>query len=206
MAAMARKVVMIPHTVPNSPMNGVAEAVVARKGRKRCSLAPSMPIARWSARSTAGEALDLAGGLAGCAAAPEPGPRARGSRRGTCRRAAPPGLLVAAAWTSARRVAWRNSSRKRSVARVGAPELAQLEQHQVHEKTEKTARTASTSLATQPVAPNACRISFTRGFYAGGASPTKRAAAVHHQRAREQVVQRLAVLAERRRAGSRARA
>ena len=52
--AMRWNDVMIPHTVPNSPMNGVMLAVVASSGSRRSSLATSTAAARSSARSTAG--------------------------------------------------------------------------------------------------------------------------------------------------------
>ncbi len=45
--------IMIPHTVPNSPMNGVMLATVARKGRRFSSLLTSTDEARSNARSTA---------------------------------------------------------------------------------------------------------------------------------------------------------
>ena len=50
---MFMKAVMIPHTVPNRPMNGVMLAVVARNVSRFSSLATSMDEARSSARSTA---------------------------------------------------------------------------------------------------------------------------------------------------------
>ena len=43
---------MIPHTVPNRPMNGVAAAVVARKARLRLRRDASIRDARSSDRST----------------------------------------------------------------------------------------------------------------------------------------------------------
>ena len=44
---------MMPHTVPNSPMNGAMLAVVARNGMRCSSLLTSTADARISARSTA---------------------------------------------------------------------------------------------------------------------------------------------------------
>ena len=60
---------MIPQTVPNSPMNGVMLAVVARNGTRFSSLFTSTTDARISARSTAVRLLRVgraaaAGGLA----------------------------------------------------------------------------------------------------------------------------------------------
>ena len=49
---MARKDCMMPQTVPKSPMNGQAEAVVARKVMYLVSRETSAVIARSSARST----------------------------------------------------------------------------------------------------------------------------------------------------------
>ena len=51
--------IMIPHTVPNSPMNGVMLAVVARNGTWRSSFASSTVVARSSARSTASRLLKV---------------------------------------------------------------------------------------------------------------------------------------------------
>jgi hypothetical protein len=51
--AMSWNDVMIPHTVPNSPMNGVMLAVVARNITRCSSLFISTVVARRSARSTA---------------------------------------------------------------------------------------------------------------------------------------------------------
>src|SRR4051794_26973662 len=51
-APIVAKASMIPHTVPNKPMNGDAAAVVARKGRYRDSRAASIRDARSSERST----------------------------------------------------------------------------------------------------------------------------------------------------------
>ena len=48
---------MMPHTVPNSPMNGVMLAVVARNGTRCSSLVISTAVARSSARSTASRLL-----------------------------------------------------------------------------------------------------------------------------------------------------
>ena len=50
---MFMNAVMIPHTVPNSPMNGVMLAVVARNVTRFSSLFTSMDEARSNARSTA---------------------------------------------------------------------------------------------------------------------------------------------------------
>ena len=50
---MFMKAVMIPHTVPNSPMKGVMLAVVARNVTRFSNLFTSMDEARSSARSTA---------------------------------------------------------------------------------------------------------------------------------------------------------
>ncbi len=47
-----RKAFMIPHTVPNSPMNGVALAVVARKVRVLSRRVISCVVARFMPRST----------------------------------------------------------------------------------------------------------------------------------------------------------
>ena len=52
-APMFMNAVMIPHTVPNSPMNGVMLAVVARNVTRFSSLLTSTDEARSSARSTA---------------------------------------------------------------------------------------------------------------------------------------------------------
>src|SRR5258706_13337770 len=49
-APIVAKASMIPHTVPNRPMNGDAAAVVARKGRERDSRAASMRDARHTER------------------------------------------------------------------------------------------------------------------------------------------------------------
>ena len=55
----ARKAFMMPHTVPNSPMNGVALAVVARKPRLRSrSLSCAEAFLR-TTRSTASRAGPL---------------------------------------------------------------------------------------------------------------------------------------------------
>ena len=51
-APMFWKAIMMPHTVPNSPMNGVMLAVVARNGTRFSSLFTSTVDARSSARST----------------------------------------------------------------------------------------------------------------------------------------------------------
>ena len=50
---MFMNAVMMPHTVPNSPMNGVMLAVVARNVTRFSSLFTSIDDARSSARSTA---------------------------------------------------------------------------------------------------------------------------------------------------------
>ena len=50
---MLRNAVMIPQTVPNSPMNGATLAVVASSGSRRSSLLTSTTDARISERSTA---------------------------------------------------------------------------------------------------------------------------------------------------------
>ena len=53
---------MMPHTVPNSPMNGVMLAVVARNGTRFSSLLTSALVARSSARSTASRLLKVGRG------------------------------------------------------------------------------------------------------------------------------------------------
>ena len=50
---------MMPHTVPNKPMYGVMEAVVARNGTRCSSLAISVVEARSSARSTPSRLLSV---------------------------------------------------------------------------------------------------------------------------------------------------
>ena len=50
---MLRNAIMMPHTVPNSPMNGATLAVVASSGIRRSSLFSSTTDARVSDRSTA---------------------------------------------------------------------------------------------------------------------------------------------------------
>ena len=57
---------MMPHTVPNRPMNGVMLAVVARKGTRFSSLLTSTDEARSKARSTAARLFKVgrAGGAA----------------------------------------------------------------------------------------------------------------------------------------------
>ena len=85
--------VMIPHTVPNSPMNGVMLAVVARNVTRFSSLFTSMDEARSSARSTAVRLLRVGrgGGRSGTGrpalGQPQLGGSARHSRPGTSRRA-----------------------------------------------------------------------------------------------------------------------
>src|SRR5512135_3213795 len=58
-------------------------------------------------------------------------------------------------------------------------------------------RTASTSLATGPVAPNACSISPTAPILRGGGRATKPPDAVGDERAGEDVVERLPIAPER---------
>jgi hypothetical protein len=50
---------MIPHTVPNNPMYGVMDAVVARNATRCSSLAISVVDARSSARSTPSRLLNV---------------------------------------------------------------------------------------------------------------------------------------------------
>lgn len=71
-APMFENAVMMPHTVPKSPMNGVMLAVVARKVICRSSLATSAEDARNSARSMALR-LRIVGRAGAPASAPEAG-------------------------------------------------------------------------------------------------------------------------------------
>src|SRR5688572_8762790 len=58
-APILSNVIMIPHTVPNRPMNGAALAIVASIVTRFSSLATSDAEARSSARSTAGRLLRI---------------------------------------------------------------------------------------------------------------------------------------------------
>ena len=129
---MLRNELMIPHTVPNSPMNGVMLAVVARNGTRLSSFVISTVVARSSARSTAsrlfrvGRPAAAAGfgglGLRGRAAARS----ARHSRPGTGRRAGSPTSAGQTACTSENLLLLRNTSRKRGRLALGAPERPEL--------------------------------------------------------------------------------
>ena len=64
-ALMLWNELMIPHTVPNSPMNGVMLAVVARNGTRLSSFVISTVVARSSARSTASRLFSVGRPAAG---------------------------------------------------------------------------------------------------------------------------------------------
>src|SRR4051794_41940992 len=74
-APIFRNAFMIPHTVPNRPMNGATLAMVARKVTRFSSLPSSTVDARRSARSTAGRLFRVGrpAGPAGLAGGGAPG-------------------------------------------------------------------------------------------------------------------------------------
>ena len=72
--AMSANALMIPNTVPNKPMYGVMDAVVARNGTRCSSFATSVVDARSNARSTASRLLKV-GRAAGAPGLASPAPR-----------------------------------------------------------------------------------------------------------------------------------
>ena len=131
-APICRNELMIPHTVPNSPMNGRDARGRREKRHRLSSFVISTVVARSSARSTASRLFRVGRPAAGdgfCGvglrrpAAARSAPR---SRTGTARRAGCPRASGQTACTSENLLLFRNTSRNVAVWRSSAPERPEL--------------------------------------------------------------------------------
>ena len=141
---------MMPQTVPNSPMNGVAAAVVARNGTNRLSRAVSIRAARTSERSTlsSDRIVCVPEACAICASISAYPARNRPTSAEWARG-------PSANCTSTRRFAFRNTATNRREAVCERSKRRHTMIIAAHDMMEKRRRIARTAFPTTPVCPNA---------------------------------------------------
>ena len=135
----------MPHTVPNSPMNGDAAAVVARNGRYFDSRAASMRDARNSERSTLSSERIIDVFACAICASISAYPALNKPTSDECE------VCAVKAWTSASFFARRKANMNRRDAAADRRKRRAMTNITAHEPIENSSNTPRTAFPTHPV-------------------------------------------------------